>query len=207
VVVGRRSTIEQHPKRKEIERDLADGSKTLGQISKKYGLTQSSVHRYLHTQFVDKASKAKEVQQMRDGDRIYEEIRKVMERTQKMYDACDEFLTDPEDPGKYWLGPRASEVDVAFFYKDDEKRNIIRKRLDEVWSTIESEGERVIVEMDYRRKDPRELLLKTAVVLNRQLELIAEVLGKIASRDTGGDLFIALLTEVLKEHDAGTNRT
>jgi len=205
--VGRRSTIEQHPKRKEIERDLADGSKTLGQISKKYGLTQSSVHRYLHTQFVDKASKAKEVQQMRDGDRIYEEIRKVMERTQKMYDACDEFLTDPEDPGKYWLGPRASEVDVAFFYKDDEKRNIIRKRLDEVWSTIESEGERVIVEMDYRRKDPRELLLKTAVVLNRQLELIAEVLGKIASRDTGGDLFIALLTEVLKEHDAGTNRT
>lgn len=205
--MGRRSTIEQHPKRKEIERDLADGSKTLGQISKKYGLTQSSVHRYLHTQFVDKASKAKEVQQMRDGDRIYEEIRKVMERTQKMYDACDEFLTDPEDPGKYWLGPRASEVDVAFFYKDDEKRNIIRKRLDEVWSTIESEGERVIVEMDYRRKDPRELLLKTAVVLNRQLELIAEVLGKIASRDTGGDLFIALLTEVLKEHDAGTNRT
>lgn len=196
--MGRRYTIADHPKRAEIEKALAAGDRSLRNIAEQYNISHVSLHRYLHERFAEKAAKARELQDAKEGDRIYHEIRAVMERCQKLYDAADEWLTDPENPEKYYIGPRADEVVV--YYEEKQGEAVVRRSatLQELLNNVGRE----VVSHRTKYADPRELLLKTAQTLNRQLELIAEVLGKIQTPSSGGDTFIAMLME-LHEHKHG----
>ncbi len=45
---------------------------------------------------------------------INRELHRMLDRVNKLFDACDEYLTDPERPGQYTLLPRAHEIEVVY---------------------------------------------------------------------------------------------
>ena len=42
------------------------------------------------------------------------ELRRCFERVNLLFDACDRWLRDADDPSRYDIGPRAAEVLVTY---------------------------------------------------------------------------------------------
>ena len=176
----RKLEVEQHSKKQQIIKALVRGD-TYREITGKYGVTKSALSRYLNRELLQKAAMAKEARDLSDGKKIVEEIQDIMVKARKMYEACDEYLTDPKDNTKYFLGPRAHEVEVAWEEEigDGENPRTVKRRdtLENLLSLAGKSGRYSSVK--YRYADPRKLLLDTANTLNRHLELLSRIIGAI----------------------------
>jgi hypothetical protein len=120
---------------------------------------------------------------------IEEEVQEVYERIRKLLDACDEWLTDPKQPEKYTLDPRAREIQVV--YSDltdlDSKGNPRRKR--DTLSNLLALLAGAKVEprsIHVRQADPRELILKAAAEMKGLMELYGRLKG-LFQRDRKND--------------------
>lgn len=176
----RKLEVDQHPKKKEIIKALVN-KVSYRKIAERYGISQAALSRYLNNNLVEKATKAKQARDLKDGDMIVREIQNIMDRCRKMYDACDEWLTDPTNPEKYYLGPRAEEVEVVYIDEvpsgNATKQVKMKKRLYDLLREVYTGGE--VVSLRSKHADPRELLLKTANTLNTQLDLLSKIIGAI----------------------------
>lgn len=202
-MAGRKYTVEQLPERQrqQIEDALCDRGASIRGISARFGVPQASLQRYMRKRFGEVAGRAREAQEMRDGDRIFAEIRAITERCQKLYDAADRELQDPKNPDEYTLSPRAR--DIVVLYRDQHGK-FQRGGLQEL---IDAHAPGPVVEVFDRGTDAKETLLRTSDRLLKQLELIGELLGKLTPKNTGGDTFIRLLMEIHEEQATGGNRS
>jgi methyl-accepting chemotaxis protein len=179
VLVPRVSTVEKHPKRLEIEKAIIDGV-SYRKIAARYKITQPSVYRYIQAHLVPKLVGAIKKQEEQEGQDLLARIEKIIKRLQKLYDACDEYLKDPENPDRYELGPRSWEIDVIYrTVEPDTDKMIVRKEsLQSLLEKIDREGYQPW-EVKFKQADPRKLLIDNANSLNRQLETIARLHGHI----------------------------
>lgn len=168
--------IDTHPKRKEIINALIKGEMPQRDIAKKYGIARQTITNYMKNQFAERAAKAVLNREIQSGEDILKEIDKIMEKASKMYEACDEYLTDPKNPKKYFLGPHADEVEIVYEETDGDITTTKRDTLGNILGGMQGKTARSV---RYKYADPRELLLKTANVMNKQLELIARIQGEI----------------------------
>lgn len=172
--------LDTHPKRNEIINALIKGELSRIEIAKKYGIAKSTINKYLKENLAERAAQAAIKRNLDNGEEILKAIDRIMERAQKMYDACDEYLTDPKDPKKYFLGPRADEVEIIYEYTvESGDKEYTKKERDSLKNMLDRLKGKDVVGVKYKYADPRDLLLKTANVLNRQLELIAKIQGEI----------------------------
>ena len=173
--MARKCEVEQHPERQRIVRALARGD-SYRIIMERYGITKASLSRFMTSRLLPRAAKEKAERELRDGKGVLDEINRIMVRVNKMFDACDEYLSDPNREGKYWLGPRAEEVEIV--YMDDSENGGVMKR-DKLDVILANKGKGRAVSVHYRHADPRKLILDTAKVLTIQLELLARISGEI----------------------------
>ena len=199
--------VEIHPKKKQIISAIVRGKGSLRDIALQYGVTHGSLHRFLKARLGPQIAKHRAAEQVRDGETAVNQINKVMVRVQKMYDACDEYLQDPEDPEKYFLGPRGDEIDITVLEYDKDGKPIRTKRnIQTLIDKIEGSNGKTVTEWHYKHADPRRLLLETAKVLNTQLELLARISGELKNINVsiiGTDLWIQIQQIILdgtKEH-------
>lgn len=172
----RKYEVDQHPHKDRIIKALARGD-TYREITGRYGVTKSALSRYLREKLLPKAAEAKEAQDLRDGAQLLKEIERIMERVNKMYDACDAYLQDPQDPSRYYLGPRGEEIRVVYVELDEEGNP--SRKTDTLQVLLDRLSGRNVLEVRYKHADPRELVLKSALTLKSQLELLARVQGQI----------------------------
>ncbi len=100
-----------------------------------------------------------------------------------MFNACDRYLQDPDDPDQYDLGPRAEDISVIYFRFDENTGKMKRDKakLSRLLEMLSKQGVKV-ASWRYRHADPRELILKTQDRLQAQLELLGKLSGSL--RDT-----------------------
>jgi hypothetical protein len=118
-----------------------------------------------------------------DGAQLLARIEDTIVYVQKMYDACNDWLQDPEDHSKYNLDPRAYEHQVIYNWvitDADGKDTRIRKKanLQELLERAMREDEEII-KVESKVADPRNLVLQTAQTLNKQLETLAKIAGVV----------------------------
>jgi len=111
-----------------------------------------------------------------------EELQRCFQRMNLLFDACDRWLRDADDPTRYDIGPRASDILVTYEEPVSDERTIRRKEsLDRLLARVE--GSRLAVERwESKHADPRELVLKTAQQLTGQTQLLAKLLGQLDER-------------------------
>jgi hypothetical protein len=102
---------------------------------------------------------------------------------QKIYEACNDWLQDPEDHSRYNIDPRAYEHEVIYNWvlTDGEgKETRIRKKatLQELLERAIRDDEEII-KVESKTADPRKLILDTAQTLNKQLETLAKIAGVV----------------------------
>ena len=176
----RKCEIDNHPKKSQIIKALINRV-PYREITKRYGVTKAAQSRYLNQKLLGRAARTEKAKELTDGENIMKEIVRIMERCEKMYDACDRYLKDPDNPEQYYLGPRAEDIEVVYVdeIETGEKTKIIREKkllsemLKEAYTGTEVKSIRS------KHADPRELLLKTANTINNQLELLARIKGQI----------------------------
>ena len=115
---------------------------------------------------------------------VMAEPRRCFERVNLLFDACDRWLRDAEDPARYDLGPRATELLVTYEQAEAGSDKVSRRRapLSALLARVDGLPGVGVALVESRHADPRELVLKTADRLRAQSELLAKVLGDLDER-------------------------
>lgn len=176
--MSKRYEVDCHPQRAKIVKALIRGE-SYRDIAGRFGVSKSALSRYMLKHLVPQAAKALAIREIKDGDDYVTALDQITKRVQKEYDACDEYLRDPDNPDKYYLGPRAEDVQVVFVEKSSNGKEIRRK--ESLWDMVSlALGENQhAVGTYWKHADPRKLLLDTAKTLNDQLKLLATIRGQI----------------------------
>ncbi|RYG57149.1 hypothetical protein EON80_28595 [bacterium] len=126
--------------------------------------------------------KSQEAKEAIHGTELIAELQKCIERVNLLSDACDDWLRDPDDPNRYFVGARSEDIKVV--YEEEKEGKTIRKKapLSELLARIE--GRYTITAVETKHADPRELLLKSYDRLESRLELVAKLLGMINDAPT-----------------------
>ena len=178
---GRRWTIDTHPDRAKIIKAICAGKDSMRGIAKHYDISASNVTRYLEERLSEKAALARAHQDREEGQAVLDQLREVMGRMKKLYDACDDYLKDPENPDRYELGPRSWEVDIVYRTVEEDTGHMITRKegLQAILDKLDQRGYQPW-EVRMKQADPRRLIVETAGALTRQLELMAKIEGAIA---------------------------
>jgi hypothetical protein len=135
-----------------------------------------------------------------DGVALLARIEDTIVYVQKMYDACNEWLQDPDDHSKYNLDPRAYEHDVIYNWvltNQEGNETRIRKKasLQELLERAMRDDEEII-KVESKISDPRKLILETAQTLNKQLETLAKIAG-VVQEVTNVDVNVSVNTQLV----------
>lgn len=178
--------VDSHPKKTRIIRDLIN-QVPYETIANNYGLTFSSVQRYASQKLRLQAAKALK-KGYYDGANLLSRIEDTIVYVQKMYEACDEWLTDPDDPSSYTLDSRADEIKVIYeeHYPDANGKDRSRRKTEDLQTLLDralTKDDKLIM-VETKKADPRKLVLDTANTMSKQLELLAKIAGVVQDQVT-----------------------
>lgn len=106
------------------------------------------------------------------------EAEQCLRRLVLLCDACDDYLRRPEDPQRYDLSPRAEEVLVT--YADDggpRKRSTLAELITRIPGSVRRDR------IELEGADPRRLLVQASARIHTQLQLLAQLDGRLAATE------------------------
>jgi hypothetical protein len=106
------------------------------------------------------------------------ELSKNLRVANKLQAACDEWLTDADDPEKYEVGPRAEEVIVTYSVPTPKGFRKEKATLAKLLEKAKPPG--FIETTETKHADPRELILKTAAEVRQTINTCAELAKLLA---------------------------
>ena len=174
--MARKWEIEKHPQRDEIVKALINGV-TYREIGAQYGVSSSTLSKYLRTELSRKVSLVKREQDILDGTFVLDNAARAAKSLRKLLTACDVYLQNPDDPEAFEVGPRADDVDVVVqhYDEDDKPAHAERKTLQQLINRVEKGTGGTVMEIRYTHTDPRALVVSTANAINRQLAVLAKI--------------------------------
>ncbi len=190
----RPTVVELHPKRLQIEKELGEGL-PIKSLVRKYGISQQALNGYKRNRLPERVVKAVERRNITDAQQLFEVILKAVQRMEKLSDACDSFLQDPDDPGEYYMGPRAHDIKVVYLEGETVEtargEKIVWNRktamLQDLLDRIAGVGMRRIVSVSSNDTDPRLLLVKSSDALTKSMETLVNAWKSI---DQGRSSFV-----------------
>lgn len=129
----------QHPQRTEIDARLARTAETAESISgiaRAYDLHPDSLARH-HKTHLPKAlavvaARHAQLEGETKGMDILASLGRAADKAERMLEACDSWLRDPEDPTRYTLVPRSTEVEVVWAEGDTRRKEKLGRILERV---------------------------------------------------------------------------
>lgn len=160
----------------QLNKQLLNGDSISG-ISKLYGMSRDVIRRHKNECLGELLQEVVKEKQLA-GDSLIKQVEADIDMVHKLVRACDEWLTDPDDPSKYFLGPRGEEIEITYQEKDtgtDRLLPTMRKAsLQEMIDTVEKNGHFVVRNITTKHADPRELLLKAIAKLEGIVKMILD---------------------------------
>lgn len=191
----------KHPKRDEIEKALVK-RESLRDIAGRYPFSRSSLLRHKSDHLPARLKQAKEMQEMAAArarqnfekepedpeqetvEDLAATLKKIMQRVNLLFDACDRWLRDADNPEQYDIGPRAEDLKVTYMDMSEGKTIRRKERLSVLLPRIEAEQDITIMAVESKYADPRQLVLQASGRLGDHLELLAKILGMIQGGPT-----------------------
>ncbi|MGH2976419.1 MAG: hypothetical protein ACREOQ_17690, partial [Gemmatimonadales bacterium] len=125
--LGRPCTVCAHPRCQEIDAALVEGGSDRQVAAKVRGITHDAIRRHRDSHLPAHLAKAAEGKDVAKAGNTLQQFDRVLERVNLLFDACDRWLRDPEDPTRYEIGPRAENVQVTYEDEDERGKPIRRK--------------------------------------------------------------------------------
>jgi len=177
---GRECSICSHPEVNAINEALVLDGASYRNLSERFGVSLGAINR--HTEHIrELMRKASRDLEIATADQLQDAIRRYTVFADKLLDACDRWLTDPDNPDQYDLGPRAEEVKVTYQTKGGARR---KANLSDLLARIEEGTGTTAVTVETKHADPRTLLLRAVGELRDQITVLARLLGEIQDAGT-----------------------
>lgn len=168
------ASVDQHPQKDRIVKALIKGT-PYREITERFGISKASLSRYLNDKLIVEAANVRAKTAEGQGRRVLDEIEETMTKVKRMLAAADDWLKDPRDPERYYLGPRSEEVEVVYI-DDYTERGAPIVEIDTLYNLLEKAlRNKEVLRVKFKHADPRKLLLDASSVLNRQLDLLARI--------------------------------
>lgn len=194
----RKCAVCAHPERDAIDRDLIAG-KMSRQIALNRGISVSSLYRHKRNHLPADLARAaashdlsraaslavqvgaQHAEEQARATNLMAELEAAMSRVNKLFDACDRWLADPDDPSRYDLSPRAEEIIVHYTHAGPYGPVRARAPLSALLAIAAGEGGGALQvgRIQVKSADPRDLLLKAARRLEAELQLLARLMGQL----------------------------
>jgi len=172
-------TICRHAQRIEIDLAIVAKTGSYREIAERFGVKMSSLFR--HAQHVPAyVAQAVERVELNGAEKLADLVNEVASGAKTLYDACVEWLADPERPGKFYLGPRGEDVTVLLEWETIDAggksvRHRSRDLLHNIVQRIESATGKQVVNTSWKHADPRELILKASGNLKDLLDTVVKI--------------------------------
>ena len=166
-----------HAKSSIIDKKLRNGD-SVNSIHLLFGLSRNVLSKHRDNCLTALLMEDSKVKDAMVGDSLIKSVQEQIALVQKLIIACDEYLTDPDDPDKYFLGARGDEVDISYQEVDEENGRLLpgkqKASLQELIQKVESNGMYIVRGINIKHSDPRELLLKAITKLEGTAKFIFE---------------------------------
>ncbi|MCI0490787.1 MAG: hypothetical protein L0229_29695 [Blastocatellia bacterium] len=168
-------TICKHPNRLDIERAIAR-RESLRNIAKQFQVGYSAVNRH-QSCIAAELEEVREAGKLERAVSIETELANCFARVNRLLDACDAWLRDPDDPARYDIGPRAEEVTVIYTVENGDGPPLRKKdSMADLLGQLASRGLDVQL-IEVKHADPRELFLNTIRTLHSEIDILAKLRG------------------------------
>ena len=111
------TVIDTHPRRAAILKDIEDDRGTNAQIGRRNGVSANTVSQYRQKWVAEVLAQRRAARGMRTVDGLLTKLEEMADRAAKNITAFEDYLKDPNDPTKIWMGLQAEEV-VAHYDQD-----------------------------------------------------------------------------------------
>lgn len=174
--MAKKCKVCEHPKVDIINQQIISGDKSLSSLAKLYGMNRATLAKHRDNCLTGLMVKNEATKTALTEDILLKQVQSYMELVRKMILACDEWLTDPEDPTKYFIGARGEEIDVVYqeINPDNGRVDAVQRKatLQLLLDKIESSDRYIIRGVTSNHSDPRDLLLKAITKLENTVSLI-----------------------------------
>lgn len=154
---------------------------SLRNIAEQFGTSPQSLLRHIENCLKLSLSIVREKNLAKQGIEFDRQLEQMAARANKLLEACDRWLADPDNPELYSIEPRDKEIDVVYEDHSDlnERGKPKRKRgnLNELLLRAEK-GKVSAVSVTVKGVDNRSLLIQTMSELGRQLRIFGDATGK-----------------------------
>lgn len=172
-----RYKVEIHPRKTAIERDILKGESNVAIAQKYSNISSEGVRRYRNERMPQILRHA----QLDTVEGLIGRINEYMDTVEDLRASIISVLDNPENPGHICYYPRAEEIKVKYYDKESQK-NLV-STLQTLINHTEHDRGYTVKGAYVEGQDPRVTLLKTADVLNRQLELLSKAKGYITEEN------------------------
>jgi len=186
--MSRTCTVCAHRERHAIDTALVAATDPYRTIADRHGLSHQALIRHKADHLLAEIVAAWQAERQANGLELASELRGWMDTIGKLLRACDEWLTDPDDPTRYDLNPRAYELRVQYEVREMTPRGQIithrrKATLAELLRRVEEAKDGLTVTLvESKIADPRKLVLDTTKTLEGHLRLVAEIAGKVQTQ-------------------------
>jgi hypothetical protein len=174
-------TICIHQERKEIDLAVIRGEKSNRAIANDFSVHESSLKRHRKEHLAPLIQQMQLEQLQADKIDCNLELAKVFRRVNKLFDACEDDLTDPLNPDKYILAPNADQITVVYYDGDCTQSGTPIKKRDSLAALLlrveQKQGGLLIDTVKLKRVDASKRLLEAANTLARQIERVGRIFG------------------------------
>ena len=153
--------------------DLKDPEKSYASIARKYGITQKMMTRFVRTRLKESFARELILQGKELSEVFAERINRLGEHCDKVIDACDRYLTDPEHPERYTMAPRADEATVVYF--DPVSKSTQSASLQYLLGRLMKEGGIVPQMVRFSSMDTRKILLDALKVARENAQALMDI--------------------------------
>jgi hypothetical protein len=176
---GPRCSVCAHPSRAAIDQALVEGISAPKVAARYRRLSDDAIRRHAAAHVpAALAAAAADGYGQRAGETLAQ-LNRCLERVNLLFDACDRWLRDPDDPTRYDIGPRAEDLHVTYVEPDGDGKPVRKKaKLSELLARLDGIAPEIRM-VETKHADPRELVLHTAKRLEAQTELLARIIGQL----------------------------
>lgn len=202
----RYSSLDEHPQKEQIIRDII-AQKSYNDIKKTYGIDSvKTIKTFISNRILFPAAQANTEAKQDSRELVMAKLDEIQGYLSKLIKSCDEWLTDPDLPDKYFLGDRADEVYVVYTEEipigDSGKTKTVRRKekLQKMVDAVMDSPKYFGSQLEYvqtNRTDTRKLMLDALRVAQQQVELIAKITGEMHEITMAVDVYGVVLPHVI----------
>ncbi len=171
-----------------MDKAFVSGKYTMRSIALRFEVNYHAARRHFHNHVPENLTKVAEKRDLENAQKVMDRLVERTTEVEKLLAACDEYLQDPDDPSKYFLGPRAENIEVIYLEEIFDGDPAGREpgasyRQKALLSQLLDRTGKMVIGTHWKHADPRKLILEAARTLEGVLLTLSKIAGYVKPAD------------------------